>query len=65
MITPEVEINEDTLTYLSIMLSKAGYGDVNLLKSYDSSTFISILDYETFRNEYQDETFAINKRANQ
>jgi len=43
------------------MLSKAGYGSVDLLKSYDCVTFLNILDYEVFCREMEAETHAIQR----
>lgn len=48
--------------YWCAYLSKAGYGSVYLLKKYDCVTFLNILDYEIFRNEYESELVALNKR---
>jgi len=51
----------NTLDYWCIILSKAGYGSVNLLKSYNCDIFLNILDYETFISEYSREMIALNK----
>lgn len=48
--------------YWCAFLSRAGYGSVDLLKSYDCVTFLSILDYELFRNDYEAEFNALNRK---
>lgn len=50
------------LDYWCIVLTKAGYGSVDLLKSYGSDIFFNILDYENFVNDYQSELRALNRR---
>lgn len=59
---PKVEINANLLDYWCASLSKAGYGSFDLIKGYDSATLISILDYESFINDFQREAEAINRR---
>jgi len=48
--------------YWCAFLSRAGYGSVDLLKNYDCVTFLNILDYEVFRNDYEAETVALNRK---
>jgi hypothetical protein len=57
-----VEINVPIEVYWSVFLSRAGYGSVDLLNNYDCVTFLNILDYEIFRNEYEAESIALNKK---
>lgn len=59
---PKVEIVANLMDYLCAMLSKAGYGSVDLLKSYDSATFFSIYDYERYINDYNSEFIALNRK---
>ena len=53
----------DSLIYWAITLSRAGYGSVDLLLSYPSDIFISILNHEVFMNDFSAETRAINRRG--
>ena len=46
---------------MCIILSKAGYGDINLLKSYDAGIFLNMMDYERFINDYSSEVQAMNR----
>lgn len=59
-----MEIVADPLDYWCAGLSKAGYGSVRELKSYNSRDFFSLLWYEQFVNDYQAESMAINRREN-
>ena len=49
------------LDFMCIQLSQAGYGSVDLLKTYDVGIFLNIWDYEMFRGEYEAETMAMNE----
>lgn len=53
----------DSLIYWAITLSRAGYGSVDLLLSYPSDIFMSILYHEVFLNDFSAETRAINRRG--
>lgn len=48
--------------YWAITLSKAGYGDVNLILSYSSDIFMTIVHHEIFLNDLQAEMRALNRR---
>ena len=48
------------MLYWAITLSKAGYGDVNLLLSYSSDIFMNILQHESFLVDYAEEARALN-----
>lgn len=57
---PKFIYSGDKLLYWAITLSKAGYGDVNLLLSYSSDIFMSILQHESFLMDYAEEARALN-----
>ena len=62
-VKPVVEIHTSLENYWCAFLSRAGYGSVDLLKNYDCVTFLNILDYELFRNDYEAEYVALNRKA--
>ena len=43
-------------------LSKAGYGDINIIKNLDSATFLNLIHYENFLVEYENATRALNTK---
>lgn len=57
-----MEVRAGALEYWCAGLSKAGYGSIDLLKSYGSEDFFNLLWYERFVNDYQAEFMAINRR---
>lgn len=62
VIMPKFKYNGDSLMYWAVALSKAGYGSLDLLLSYSSDKFLSIVQYEMFLTDMQAETRAINRR---
>lgn len=61
-INPKVEFYGDYLKLWAIKLSKAGYGSIDLLLSYQSDIFLDIMDYEDFVIDYDLERQALNRR---
>lgn len=39
--------------FWAMRLSKAGYGDIMVIKNLDIKTFIDLIHYENYNNEYQ------------
>lgn len=58
---PKVKVNFENFDFYCMMLSKAGYGSIDILRGYDIETFINLIHYENFVADYRDEMLALNK----
>lgn len=45
-----------------MILSKAGYGSIDLLMSYNPVKFLTLWYYERFVSDYKDEMIALNEK---
>lgn len=43
-------------------LSRAGYGDIKIIKELDSETFINLIHYENFLSDYENAARALNTK---
>ena len=61
---PRVEIDNDA-TFLSVRLARAGYfgGDPDKVLKAPVGTILSIIEYETFENDYEKEYRELNKES--
>lgn len=59
---PKVKINEKEDIYIAIRLSKAGYGTVEEILNMSWNLVESIIEYEKFQNEYEEQYIELNKR---
>lgn len=60
MVLPQYQFFGDEVLFWAMKLSKCGYGSVDLLLSYSSDIFLSIMDYEVFVWEYDAERRVLN-----